>query len=238
MALRDFQDLFYLGYGTGLEYLLAAHSPWRRSYFIFVEESASLNGTDTDTPEGGKFEPVPPKVQGSSHRLRASGVDARDFLRRSRDFEDLPQGPIEPRQRATRLDQLGQYFAENPVHRFDIYLQPEDEEARSIRHVLTATSWNLIILGAGKAAMRRPVVHASTADWPDTYKLQGLRRILRIPPAVEMRLRDIFSLNHVGDADLGDEGIGETSGPFPPPVKPISKQDAPGWQLWHAPSGG
>ncbi len=131
-------------------------------------------------------------------------------------FGYLGRGADQSR-RDTRHKQLLGYFEKSPVQLFDIYIDSADEEGRAIRATLLPTSWHLIVLDmdTGQPGARRVFQASVGIAGGEGYEAAQLLSIVPVPPPVELRLRDVFSLNHIGDTDI-DLGGGEP-GPGRPP---------------------
>jgi len=202
-------------------------SAWReeptepiRAYYLFVEHVSSISNFEHfDAPNGYPLKVRDAKFERPQTRFRASGVGAVDFTRREESFTgDLSRRSIK-KQRAARRGQLEVYFQSSPVRLFDFYVDSADREAQAIAATLLPTSWHLIVLDQDPTPLPgRQVFHCSTQRaTEEDYDSDRLRWIMPVRPAIERRLRDIFSLNHIGDADLGAGGTEPTPGRPPPP---------------------
>lgn len=202
--------------GDLLEYalLLNDHYRGREAYFIFIEEASSVDpGEGIDAPNGAYLEPADLDATGRLHRFRASGVSARRFIRSLRLFSEELTAVSTDKQRARRRDELLRFFEEVPVLRFDIYVVAEDKEARAIALTMVPTSWTFVVLRRDRPeGIARQVLHSVDEAGPDeVHEGAWLHRVGPVSPPLELRLRDIFSLNHVRDAGLG------LGGEEPPP---------------------
>jgi|GEM_PF-3553305 len=191
--------------------------PLGPTYFLFVEEVAAVSFAEgIDAPNGAPLQPPDARFEGPQTRFRASGVAAERFMKVKKTFTEVLSRDASPEARSRRRQQLSTYFEERPVRRFDIYVGDSDEERRAIAATLLPTSWTMITLGPDRPpAGARRVFHS--LDEPDagpTYEKGRLRLIAPVSPPLELRLRDIFSLNHIGDTDLRGRG-GETPPPGP-----------------------
>ena len=225
---------YYPGYYYPELYLVDPATP---SFFIFTEDvSPALDAELLDAPDGGDLRLAEMKLEGKPTRFRASGVHAGDFIRAMDAFEELGDDPLSDPQRKRRFANLSTYFEAEPVHRFDFYVGEHDPEARTIGATLLPASWMLIVLDIAPAAIPRPVVHSPEhLGRFGAPRTSWLRWIAPIGPRLELRLRDIFSLKHVGDAGEGD--LGGT--PPPPDDRPDGKIgfNPAGWEEWTSGAG-
>jgi hypothetical protein len=208
----DFEELTY-------RYREAVHDSISFNYadtpiFIFTEEVSDFGSIGgLDGPNGSALCLGAAELEGRQTRYRASGVRASHFLARLPKFRaDLSSVDPSDQERQDRHDELVAFFEERPIRRFDIYVGQEDTEARAIRATLLPTSWMAIGIGPQRPpGAGRPIFHSEDEDIPGgEVRADWLRWIAPISPPLELRLRDIFSLNHIGNA--GPEGL---SGPFP-----------------------
>jgi hypothetical protein len=187
------------------------------AYFVFVEAAESVDPVgNIDSPSGTSIRHQDLDSEGKHIRFRTSGISAPCFIDALETFtEDLTGRPSD-QQRERRLRELVKYFERQPIHRIDIYVSSKDREARAISATLLPTSWNLIVLRPDrpKGEARRVLRSFETTEPDQDYSGEWLRWIGPLSPPLELRLRDIFSLNHIRDAGMGILG-GE-----PPPGRP------------------
>ncbi len=190
--------------------------PYPRSYYLFIEEVSAIDNFEgIDAPDGTPLGLSDAKFERPQTRYRASGVAAADFTREMDGFGHLGGGASKS-QRDARRKRLLRYFERSPVQLFDIYIDSAEEQGRAIRATLLPTSWHLIVLDTdtGQSGTRRVFQASAGITGGGGHEAARLLSILPVSPPIELRLRDIFSLNHIGDADLD---LGGEPGPGGPP---------------------
>lgn len=200
----------------------------RRVSYIFVEDASDVtNPTFLEAPDASTFTPPHPVFQKEPFRFRTSGVRAAEFLNREGSFEVLVPGRITSEERNRRRGQLQAFFAEVGVPIIDIYVSRQDEEFRAMRMTLLAGTWHLAEIDYSKGASGgRPVYSGrATPGGENGFEGGGLVSLAPVPPPEEERLRDIFSLNHIGDSDVTPDD-GSDRAPLDPGKSPPG--DPPG----------
>lgn len=198
----------------------SAGEPWevayrKESYFLFIEEIDRISralGEKLDGPHGGAIEPP----DGLHTRVRACGVNACGLLAVMDRIEPLgEEGDIDFAQRGARRAQLREHLAGVPMPRIDLLLT-EDEALQAWARLLAPGTW--YILGISSLRQKRRGVLACFADTENglPVRVEEPRRAyadLLLPPRPEhtLRLRDIFSLKHVADAEFGAHTEGDAN---------------------------
>ena len=109
---------------------------------------------------------------------------------------------------------------------FDLYADETSEELLFLRGSLTPGSWYWIgVRERMERDDRLPVFVGAVELAPGPYQPGSLEFIDRIPPYLEYRLRDIFSLAHISDVGFEEAG-GEAA---PPPDKPRDEPEGADW---------
>jgi len=194
-------------------------------HFVFVEEAVSVAPDGLLRPDG---EPISPKLVFGKRpwRFRSSGIQTRKFLDVVDQFDLLDHDKITDEQRRRRRGQLVEAFGGTPLPLFDLYADETSEDLLFLRGSLTLGSWYWI--GVRERTLdddRLPVFVGAAELPPGPYQPGSLEFIDRIPPYLEYRLRDIFSLAHISDAGFEEAG-GESA---PPPDKPRGEPEDTDW---------
>ena len=192
-----------------------------RVHFVFVEgveeieNPAALEAPDSTTIAGEhevfKDQPV---------RFRTSGPEATAFLNSMNRFEESNSEDPDDAWRERRLKQLTAFFGMTPVPIIDIYVARPDKDYRAVRQTLIPGSWHIAVFNTSGAAKGEKLVLFGGPEFrPEERVRWGILRTLSpVAPPIELKLRDVFSLNHVKDSDLGPET--DDGGPSGPPPTP------------------
>lgn len=180
-------------------------------YFAYLEAGEELGEGPLFGPSG-ELRAEPPLMEALDRRLRFSCVDARIFRRREGGFERLAQRPSRL-QRRRRRRQLLEAFGEAELPIVDILFR-EGRFGETNFDALLATWW---VIGLDFSEPPTDGVFCLAGDpWGETEDLTArLAWFRRVRPAMESRLRDVFSLAHV--PDVGEE----EDGPEGEPVEPL-----------------
>ena len=131
-------------------------------------------------------------------------------------------------QRRQRKDQLNDAFGERPLPIFDLYVGEEDEEYQFLKAVLVPGAWYWIVVKKRSVDDTGPPILVGAPELPaGPYAPGTLAFIETVPLSIEYRLRDIFSLVHITDAEFGAETGGEGE-PLPP--EPDVEPDEGTWE--------
>lgn len=185
-------------------------------YFVFVEESISVTFEGLLRPDG---EPISRETALGKRpwRFRSSGIQVRKFLDVIDRIEPLDHDNVTADQRRRRRTQLIEQLGDEPLPLFDLYADEENEILPFLRGSIAAGGWYWIGVRRRVAEDDRlPVFVGATELPPGPYMPGALEFLEAVPPYLEYRLRDIFSLVHVSDFG-SDEAGGEAA---PPPYKP------------------
>jgi hypothetical protein len=193
-------------------------------HFVFVEDvDAITNHRTLEAPDNTTIVGRHRVFRNPAVRFRASGPEVKPFLEAMKRFKPLEAGKATKAQRDTRRRQLLAFFAKVPIPTIDIYVSQHDRQYKSIRQTLLPGSWCIAVFNeAAPSTGMRPIIYGAPELPPDERVKYGmLRKLAPVAPPIELRLRDIFSLNHVRDAvfrtDHGETG----GGAFVTPVNPI-----------------
>jgi len=197
-------------------------------HFVFVEEAVSVTPEGLLSPDG---QPISAGIVGGKRpwRFRSSGIQVHKFIEVVNQFEALDHDNITNEQRQRRRGQLVEMFGDTTLPLFDLYADETSEDLLFLRGTLTPGSWYWIgVRERTREDDRLPVFVGATELVPSLYQPGSLEFIDRIPPYLEYRLRDIFSLAHISDVGFEEDG-GEAA---PPPDKPRDEpEDAGGLTL-------
>lgn len=148
-------------------------------------------------------------------RFRASGIDVGRFLDVMDRFETLDHDTVTADQRAHRRDQLIEHFGGRPLPLFDLYVNDEREELPFLLAALVPGTWYFVVVEQrDDDDARLPIFVGAPGLDPGPYRPGSLQMLDAVPPYIEYRLRDIFSLVHVPDAGL--ERVGGATPPHSP----------------------
>lgn len=199
-------------------------------YYVFVEDAGPAN------PEGlmGPDEKPIDKnifVEELSHRswrIRASGIDAAKFRESTETFEVLDHDNVTNDERKRRKDQLNEVFGEQPLPIFDLYLGSRDADYQYLRDILVPGAWYLVVVRKRSPGEVALPIFVGAPELPRGLYMPGALEFLdAVPLPIEYRLRDIFSMVHISDAEFGEETGGEGE-PLPP--EPDVGPELGGWE--------
>jgi hypothetical protein len=188
-------------------------------YFLFVEDAETLPPAEmVDGPDASDFRPDHPVLKEGSVRFRTSGILAADFAVWMDRFEELTSSTVGPEQRRARRETLRGFFEAVRLPVVDIYVGRSDDELQALHLTLSAGSWHLAYIRYGAKEQHSRPVYASDGAMIEAEGVRsgGLAHLAPVPPPLELRLRDIFSLNHVPDGEV-DPDESDDSAPFDAP---------------------
>lgn len=190
--------------------IVYATAPHHRHYFAFVEDVSELEGDVIDGPDGRPLDDVVRPL--APVRIRLSGITVEAFDRLFGDFEPIEAIDPTDEQRAQRRRAWRELREAPRLPVIDLLLGRHSPLYRSLDRQLVAGSWWLLLMGSPRSR-RRPVVYLGAPELPEPVERRSLRSIRHVADADRVRLTDIFSLVHVGDADFGPPGEGGTEPP-------------------------
>lgn len=199
-------------------------------FYVFVEESGAVNpeglmGPDEKAIAGDVFNDA---LSARSWRIRASGIDAEKFHESLPFFEALDHDNVTDGQRSQRRDNLNEAFGEQPLPIFDLYLGRDDTNYQFLRDIVAPGGWYWIVIRKRSEGDAGLPIFVGAPELPAGPYLPGTLEFLEIVPlAIEYRLRDIFSLVHISDAEFGEEAGGEGE---PAPPEPDVGPELEKWQ--------
>ena len=190
-------------------------------YFVFMEEAISVAVEGLLRPDG---EPISRETALGKRpwRFRSSGIQVWKFLEVIDRIEPLDHDNVTDDQRRRRRTQLIEQLGVEPLPLFDLYADEEDESLPFLRGSLIPGAWYWI--GVRRRITedgRLPVFVGAAELAPGPYLPGALEFLEAVPPYLEYRLRDIFSLVHV--SDFGSEEAGGEAAP--PPDTPHDGSD-------------
>lgn len=198
-------------------------------FYVFVEESGPVTFEGLTRPDEVPIaENVLMDTLGMrTWRIRASGVDAARFHGSMTDFEELDHDGVTGAQRQRRKAQLNDAFGEEPLPIFDLYVGEKDEDFQFLRAILVPGAWYWIVVKERSPGDVGLPIFVGAPELPVSPYVPGTLEFLEtVPLSIEYRLRDIFSLVHVSDAEFGEETGGEGE---PLPREPDDGPDAEEW---------
>jgi hypothetical protein len=210
---------------------LADH-PALRPYFAYVEDVTDFDGQrEIDAPSGKPLQALHPALKEAPTRFRMSGIALRDFRRLVDRFEPMDGPGEDAAKRGRRREQLTGLFEKAPIPVLDLFVPRHDEELRLARATLVPTSWHILVLVRGPGSPEVWPVYREEDDprFGEPFGPAWLRSVLAVLPSEELRLRDIFSLNHIGDTGIEETGGG---GGRPGPGWPPAKDDFEAWDAF------
>ena len=185
-------------------------------YFAFVEEVASPNNPDAFEGPDGERRALP---EGAGHkpvRFRLAGVQTRAFIDIIERFEELDPDTVSAEQRSRRSVMLNELVRPLPIPLIDVFVPSEGDELVWLRSLLRPGSWHAILIVEGGSSTGGPSVLVGAPELPLDDSYDGrISLIGPVPLQYLRRLKDIFSLIHISDADFGIEGEGGAE-PTPP----------------------
>lgn len=186
-------------------------------FFAFVEENGELPNTGAgEVPKAFLAE-----IGERPIRVRVSAVRAWDFLEIMDRFEVLDPATVTDDQRDTRRDLLRETLDRVPLPLIDVIAPSEGLASVWLRPMARTATWVMIVLNVDAPAdesLRALIVDPDEAGGePRATRMSGLT-IVPIP--IELRLKDIFSLIHLHDADFDHREGGAMPSIAPPPDGP------------------
>lgn len=180
-------------------------------YFAYLEAEEGLGEGPLFGPSG-ELRAGLPLMEALDRRLRFSCVDARIFRRREGGFERLGSRPSSHQRRRRQRDLL-EAFGEAELPIVDILFR-EGRFGAANFDALLSRWW---VIGLDLSETPTDGVLCLVGDpWGEAEdRTARLVRFRRVRPAMESRLRDVFSLAHV--PDVGEE----EDGPEGEPVEPL-----------------
>lgn len=189
------------------------------NFFVFVEEAALVPAKGLIGPAG-----TPVQLSDPTERLwrfRTSGIAVHEFLTASEAITPVDHLAIDQAARATRRSELQSGLGDVTLPVIDILIDEDHESLHFARAIFTPGAWYWIGVRPRLNLKDRWEVHIDT---PIKSIIPGeaasLLFIEAVPPYFEYRLRDIFSLAHIGDADDDGTGLGGAGPGDKPPDEP------------------
>ena len=195
--------------------------------FALVESVTSLTRTRRlFGPEGNPIRHEWPYGCSRAHEVRLCGFNADRFIEEMDGFEDLLGATPTPAQRNQRRRDLQERFGNDETPCLQFLLPDWGPRSPVPRRYLRAGQWFALELSPDSDGLTGPEVHLDQALSPDT---EGVRMRLSLidlpPPFIVERLRDIFSLAHVLDAEFTEDENGAGTVRPPVPEDPAPLQD-------------
>jgi hypothetical protein len=202
----------------------------RNRLFALVEGAAVLPRTRRLFGPGG--EPIDSWQLVSKRVLevRLCGFNANRFLATMGEFEDLSEGVPSSTQRENRRIMLNQLYESDATPGLHLYIADSERIFEAdVRYSLFAPGqWLEIEMSPLPASKPAPIVFLDQPLTAGSGNVPlALTAINLIPIEVVRKLRDIFSLAHVPDADFTERENGAGPGtPIIPPKLPAPTQQA------------
>lgn len=209
-------------------------------YYVFVEEVGPANPEGMMGPDEKPFDKniMVEELSDRSWRIRASGIDAAKFRESADTFEELDHDNVTDGERRRRKDQLNEVFGEQPLPILDLYLGAKDTDYQYLRDILVPGAWYWVAVRKRSPGEDALPIFVGAPELPGGPYMPGaLEFVDAVPLPIEYRLRDIFSLVHISDAEFGEEtgGEGEPLPPEPDAGPELGRWEQPGRRLYLPP---
>ena len=212
-SLRDSSFLWpWLFHGYLVEHMGGSE------YYVFVEEAGPVNPEGLMGPDEKPIDEhiLVEQLHDRSWRIRASGIEGVKFRQSMDAFEELDHDNVTDGERTLRRNQLNEVFGEQPLPIFDLYIGSKDEDYRYLRDILVSGTWYWMVVKTRSPDDVGLPIFVGAPELPGEPYMPGtLQFVDAVPLPIEYRLRDIFSLVHISDAQFGEETGGEGE-PIPP----------------------
>lgn len=206
----------------------AADADGADDYYVFAESVDRLLRLDgLDAPDGNPLDLLFWRfieVEFPCRRFRFSGLRIADFDALAATVPSLAAISPSAEQRGERREALrrGLQHLELPI--IDLYWHDDGVLAQSLDAALAPGGWYRMRLASELEAGDRtghPVVVLGAPEIAAPPRMYFVLRLDAVPLRAGLQLRDIFSLAHVADADLGNDDFeGGTGLPRPQPLSP------------------
>lgn len=167
-------------------------------YFAFVEDVSLIStGRSAYGPNGSHL--LGPRSSGSLRHVRFSAILCEDFFDSSRHIDELGSDAVPLNLRLRRREQLREHLGNTPLPILDLL-----SSRANWRFQPPLGTWWLVGLASGEDSQELSlfVTDDRGGERPETTRAT-LRGISFVPAAWERRLRDVFSLAHIPDAEFG-----------------------------------
>lgn len=167
-------------------------------YFAFVEDVSLISaGRSAYGPNGSHL--LGPWSSGSMRHVRFSAILCEDFFDSASHIDELGSDAVPLELRRRRGEQLREHLSDTPLPIFDLLSSRADW-----RFQPPLGTWWLVGLAPGEASQELVLF---VTDDRGGERLDPTRATLLgisvVPAAWGRRLRDVFSLAHIPDADFG-----------------------------------
>lgn len=191
-------------------------------YFAFVEEVETIPPGQRIYGATGLPIETPLSAVELEH-VRFSAILLERFLPLTVQIDPVDPDNVQPEQRVRRKEQLQEALHGIALPILDLYLSPDAKDVLGIAPAFG--DWCLLGYTASPddEDLSIYVTDPEDGERPTTLRT-GLRMLAQAPEFWQNRLRDIFSLVHIPDADF-DENERDDGAPLPnPPIFPSSGQ--------------
>jgi len=200
---------------------------WRESpkrYFAFVEDVESiLPGTIAYGLDDRPLDSAPGHV--SLRHVRFSAILTDQFFPIAERIEPINPSRVTLEDRRRRGDQLRETLEDVPLPVLDLFIHPERREMSDVRPAFG--NWWVLGLSFDQPSDGDIGVYVTDPEESERPTIRGVLSLLAPASAFwQARLRDIFSLVHIPDADFGTTDRNEGSPAPTPPLAPRMEEAA------------
>lgn len=191
----------------------------RVEYFCYLEARSRLPGGVALPADGRAFVGAHWSKDEVAH-LGFSSIVRRQFLQHTPEIlgAELPR-PLDAEWRIDRAARLRQLFGVMPTSRIDLYATSASVSVGALTRELQLGGWFRISVSEAKAIGPGIPVFATVSNREGEARPAHVRRVLRVTQEEKRALRQVFSLDHIGD--LGSDEPGPEPAPETPPGAPF-----------------
>ncbi len=198
----------------------ARFRPPFQTFLAYSEESDSIETANgLEAPNGDRLVRLPSLP---ARRFRLSGISLRNFRLLLDAITPVSTEPTQA-ERIQRRSELSASLSDMPIPNFDLYVPANHPLSEFANAILVRGHWCALIVYRVEPEAPTPLVVVGDAQL-STPEYFSLGFIGRLTLAAETRLRDIFSLAHLADAEFGRRDGGTTTS-IPSPVMPPQATD-------------
>ncbi|WEK39815.1 MAG: hypothetical protein P0Y50_14965 [Candidatus Brevundimonas colombiensis] len=191
----------------------------RTEYFSYLEARSRLPGGVALPVDGRAVVGARWSEEEVAH-LGFSSIVRRQFFEHTPEILGAePPRPLDAEWRTDRAARLRQLFGVMPTSRIDLYAASASVAVGALIRELQLGGWFRITLSKAKAIGPGIPAFATVSDKEGEVRPAHVRQVLRVTQDEKRALRQVFSLDHIGD--LGGEEPGPEPAPETPPSAPF-----------------